>query len=250
MNAFAGAVTSGQYLRGNGTNVVMSSIQAGDVPTLNQNTTGSAATLTTARTINGTSFNGSANITTENWGTSRTITIGATGKSVNGSGNVTWTAAEVGIPAFRSVALIATATISGTPSVVDFTGLSAWDAIDIVFEDLTTGGDPRILVSTDNGATYLTTGYQSRVIDGVSASSSTANFVFVRGTSGAIAGITKLANMSVETVMSSVALIGGNGGRVGSAAGIGPAGSVNAIRINTTTTFTAGIVYIFGVVRK
>jgi hypothetical protein len=32
-------------------------------PTLNQNTTGSAATLTTARTIGGTSFNGSANIT-------------------------------------------------------------------------------------------------------------------------------------------------------------------------------------------
>jgi len=66
MNALAGAITSGQYLRGNGTNVVMSSIQAGDVPTLNQNTTGNAATATalqTARTINGVSFNGTANIT-------------------------------------------------------------------------------------------------------------------------------------------------------------------------------------------
>jgi hypothetical protein len=46
MNAFAGAVTSGSYLRGNGTNVVMATIQSGDVPTLNQNTTGSAATFT------------------------------------------------------------------------------------------------------------------------------------------------------------------------------------------------------------
>jgi hypothetical protein len=45
MNAFAGAVTSGSYLRGNGTNVVMSAIQAADVPTLNQSTTGSAANL-------------------------------------------------------------------------------------------------------------------------------------------------------------------------------------------------------------
>jgi len=45
MNTFAGAVTSGQYLRGNGTNVAMSAIQAGDVPTLNQNTTGTAAGL-------------------------------------------------------------------------------------------------------------------------------------------------------------------------------------------------------------
>jgi hypothetical protein len=46
MDALAGAVTSGQYLRGNGTDVVMSAIQAGDVPTLNQNTSGSAATFT------------------------------------------------------------------------------------------------------------------------------------------------------------------------------------------------------------
>lgn len=46
MNAFAGAVTSGSYLRGNGSNVVMSTIQAGDVPTLNQNTTGTAANVT------------------------------------------------------------------------------------------------------------------------------------------------------------------------------------------------------------
>jgi hypothetical protein len=47
MNAFAGAVTSGQYLRGNGTNVVMSTIQAADVPTLNQTTTGNAGGLAT-----------------------------------------------------------------------------------------------------------------------------------------------------------------------------------------------------------
>lgn len=46
MNTFAGAVTSGQYLRGNGTNVVMSAIQAADVPTLNQNTTGTASNVT------------------------------------------------------------------------------------------------------------------------------------------------------------------------------------------------------------
>lgn len=58
-----------------------------------------ATTLQTARTINGTSFNGSANITTANWGTARTITIGNTGKSVNGSGNVSWTLAEIGAAA-------------------------------------------------------------------------------------------------------------------------------------------------------
>ena len=46
INALAGAVTSGSYLRGNGTNVLMSTIQATDVPTLNQNTTGTAGNVT------------------------------------------------------------------------------------------------------------------------------------------------------------------------------------------------------------
>ena len=45
MNALAAAVTAGSYLRGNGSNVVMSTIQAADVPTLNQNTSGTAAGL-------------------------------------------------------------------------------------------------------------------------------------------------------------------------------------------------------------
>jgi hypothetical protein len=52
--------------------------------------------LQTARTINGTSFNGSANITTSNWGTARTITIGSTGKSINGSANVSYSLVEIG----------------------------------------------------------------------------------------------------------------------------------------------------------
>lgn len=46
INALAGAVTSAQFLRGNGTNVVMSAIQVSDVPTLNQNTTGTASNVT------------------------------------------------------------------------------------------------------------------------------------------------------------------------------------------------------------
>jgi len=89
MNAFAGAVTSGQYLRGNGTNVVMSAIQAADVPTLNQNTTGNAATATalqTARTINGVSFNGTGNITitaAANGGNAATVTTITTAQVLN-----------------------------------------------------------------------------------------------------------------------------------------------------------------------
>lgn len=46
INSLAGAVTNTYYLRGNGTNVVMNTIQAGDVPTLNQSTSGTAAKAT------------------------------------------------------------------------------------------------------------------------------------------------------------------------------------------------------------
>jgi hypothetical protein len=57
---------------------------------------GSATKLQTARTINGTSFNGTANITTSYWGTARNFTIGNTTRSVNGSGNVSWSFADIG----------------------------------------------------------------------------------------------------------------------------------------------------------
>ena len=56
----------------------------------------SATKLVTARTINGTSFDGSGNITTANWGTARSLTIGNSSKSVNGSENVSWTLTEIG----------------------------------------------------------------------------------------------------------------------------------------------------------
>lgn len=56
----------------------------------------SATKLATARSINGTNFDGTGNITTANWGTARTITIGKTGKSINGSGNVSYSLSEIG----------------------------------------------------------------------------------------------------------------------------------------------------------
>lgn len=70
ITALTGTQTAGRYLRSDGTNATLSAIQAADVPTLNQNTTGTAATLTTGRTIQtdlaattAATFNGSTNIT-------------------------------------------------------------------------------------------------------------------------------------------------------------------------------------------
>ena len=128
MNAFAGAVTSGSYLRGNGTNVVMSTIQAGDVPTLNQNTTGSAATLTTGRTISisgdltytSPSFDGSSNVTAA--GTLATVNanVGSFTNAtitVNGKGLIT--AASSGTAPVTSVTGTAPISSSGgtTPAI-------------------------------------------------------------------------------------------------------------------------------------
>lgn len=47
INALVGSTTNARFLRGDGANATMAAIQAGDVPTLNQNTTGSAGSLAT-----------------------------------------------------------------------------------------------------------------------------------------------------------------------------------------------------------
>ena len=49
---------------------------------------GKAGKLTTARTINGTSFDGSSNITTQQWGQGRNITIDGIMKLIDGSANI------------------------------------------------------------------------------------------------------------------------------------------------------------------
>ena len=128
LTALSGTQTTGQYLRSNGTNTLLSAIQAADVPTLNQNTTGSAATLTTARTIAITgdlaytsgSFNGSANVTGA--GTLATVNtnVGSFTNAtltVNGKGLIT--AASSGTAPVTSVTGTAPVTSSGgtTPAI-------------------------------------------------------------------------------------------------------------------------------------
>lgn len=88
-----------------------------------------ADTLITARTINGTSFNGSANITTSNWGTARTLTIGNTGKSVNGSGNVSWSLSEIGAAASshtHSYLPLSGGTLTGDLTCNKYLKINAW----------------------------------------------------------------------------------------------------------------------------
>lgn len=82
-----------------------------------------ATTLQTARTINGTSFNGSQNITTANWGTARNISISdndgtntGTAVSVNGSKAVT-----LKLPATIKASLSGNATTATTATTANKT---------------------------------------------------------------------------------------------------------------------------------
>ena len=113
MNAFAGAVTSGSYLRGNGTNVVMNTIQVADVPTLNQNTTGTAAGLSatlaiasggTGQTTASAAFNALSPVTTTGdlilgtgVNTASRLAIGSNGYLLTSDGTTaSWAAAPAG----------------------------------------------------------------------------------------------------------------------------------------------------------
>ena len=80
---------------------------------------GGAATnadrLTTPRNINGTSFDGTSNIVTANWGASRTITIGGVSKTVNGGSDVSWSTSELGFLPTSGGTMTGTLTLYGQP---------------------------------------------------------------------------------------------------------------------------------------
>lgn len=126
LNAIAGAATSGQYLRGNGTNVVMSAIQAGDItaaamPAFTGDVTTTAGS--TATTLANTA------VTAGTYGSSSeagTFTVDAKGR-LTAASNTTITPAAIGAmltPLKFSKLLPITSLSPITSVIVSFTGLS------------------------------------------------------------------------------------------------------------------------------
>ena len=76
-----------------------------------------ATTLQTARAINGTNFNGTAAITTANWGTARNVTIGNTTRSVNGSTTYSWSLSDIGALSLDNPSY--TGTLTGGTGVIN-----------------------------------------------------------------------------------------------------------------------------------
>lgn len=127
ITALTGTQTSGYYLRSDGTNAALGAIQAADVPTLNQNTTGSAGSVANALTAGtgisfstGTTYNGSAAITINNSGVAAYPGAGipnSTGSAWGTSYSTTGTGTVVALatsPTFVTPAL-------GTPSSATLT---------------------------------------------------------------------------------------------------------------------------------
>jgi hypothetical protein len=85
INALAGSVQNSRFLAGNGTNVTMRSIAVVDVPTLNQNTTGTAANVTGTVAI----ANGGTGTTTPNLVAGENVTL--SGSWPNQTVNSTYT---------------------------------------------------------------------------------------------------------------------------------------------------------------
>jgi hypothetical protein len=127
LNTFAGGVTAGQYLRGNGTNVLLSAIQASDVPTLNQSTTGSSGSVANALTMNNGGA-GAASGTTYNGSAAQTIsynTIGAPSTTGTGASG-TWGINVTGSSATSTTATTATNVGGGAVNEIVFqTGAGA-----------------------------------------------------------------------------------------------------------------------------
>ena len=167
MDALAGAVTSGSYLRGNGTDVVMSTIQAADVPTLNQNTTGSsgsctgnAATATTATNQSG----GTVAATTGSFSGLITSSVGGTAISFTGAGSntISWNQSGAAAPTFTTrsagTKLVLYPNLSG--STADFAlgieGSTLWNSVPSTAEQFKWYGGTT-LAATLSGTGNLTT---------------------------------------------------------------------------------------------
>jgi hypothetical protein len=115
ITALTGTQTAGQYLRSDGTNAALSAIQAADVPTLNQNTTGTAANVTgvVANTNGGT---GQSSAFTQ-YGVTYASTTTALATTSAGTTTTVLHGNASGAPTFGAVSL--TADVSGVLPVAN-----------------------------------------------------------------------------------------------------------------------------------
>jgi hypothetical protein len=184
LNAIAGSVTSGSYLRGNGTNVSMSSIQASDVPTLNQNTTGTAAGLSTTLAIT----SGGTGQTTASAAFNALSPITTTGDLILGNGTNSATRLPIGSNTYvltsngTTAAWAPAASGSGTVTSVD---MSVPSFLSVAGNPITSSGTLAVTYSGTalpiaNGGTGQTT--KTNAFDGLSPTTTKGDLIVYDGT--------------------------------------------------------------------
>jgi len=168
--------------------ITSGTFDAARIPTLNQDTTGSAATLTTARTIAGVSFDGSANISLNN----NAITNGAGYITASGTAaNATLAVSAQGLTGSPNIVVTdvnaVDAIISGNLSVAGT--ITSLDQNDILATGIITAssgvdlGDPGIVTLSSNTLTATST--STDTVASISASvnrSATFQVQVTRGT--------------------------------------------------------------------
>ena len=222
MNTFAGAVTSGSYLRGNGTNVVMATIQVADVPTLNQNTTGTAAGLSTTLAIG----SGGTGQTTASAAFNALSPITTTGDLILGNGTNSATRLGIGANGYLLTSNGTTASWQPAPAA----GVTSFSAGTTGFtpSSATTGAitlaGTLVVGNGGTGATTLT-GY----VKGAGTTALTASATIPN------TDITGLGTMSTQDA-TSVAITGGtiNGATIGATT----AAAITGTTITASTKFS------------
>ena len=147
-----------------------------------------ATQLALSRQINGTSFNGSSDITTENWGTERDITIGSTTRSVNGSQNYSWTLGDIGAQPAGNYLLDTDDTFTGSLTVngnIIMAGTGLVDGVDVSALATTVSG-----IDTAVPAIETTTGTDA-VLNGPTAA--TIRTAIGAGTSSTTGTVTQVS---------------------------------------------------------
>lgn len=202
MNTFAGAVTSGQYLRGNGTNVVMSAIQAADVPTLNQNTTGTASNVTGVVAI----VNGGTGQTTASAAFNALSPVTTTGDLIIGNGANSSTRLPIGANTFVLTSNGTTATWATPTGATISNDTSTSTNVYPTFAAATSGSLSTIYTSNAKLLYKPSTGEltSSHVVasNGIFVNSLTiaTSYTIPSGSSGMSAGVISVSNGITVTV--------------------------------------------------
>ena len=239
MDALAGAVTSGQYLRGNGSDVVMSTIQAGDVPTLNQNTTGNATTATTATNLAG----GSAGTVPYQSaaGTTAMLAAGSSGQVLqsNGAAAPSWVAATAAANNGTLTMNVSGVGLSGSQT---FTANQAGAATFTVTSNATaTAGAASTIVARDASGYIFNTYFNSTdnsVASGVTGVMVKAGDAYLRtGTAAAVA--TFISGQSMNISGSATTFTSTSQNSQFNSIGVGTGASGTAGEIRATNNITA-----------